>query len=171
MNGSMRPKSETQRVGIFLLWISLLGLVFLYSAAGCRNTGAPGVPAMNGPAVRNPYEIEKKRLPPEVRQLFYAVKDSLDYAVVTGDVDGPFTEVPEDPPPQASLADYARVTEEVLERFEEDFAVERYRAGRWDYELVVSRRSRPEEKYKATRGQMFRLMDGRWQSIGPYLHR
>ena len=60
---------------------------------------------------------------------------------------------------------------EVLDRFEEDFAVELYPAGRWDYELVVSRRSRPEEKYKATPDQMFRLMGGRWQSIAAYLHR
>ena len=170
MNRSVRTQSEIQSVRILLACASILGLVFLFSAAGCRNAGTPGTPIPNEPTVRSPYEIEKRLLPPEVHELFYAVKDSLDYAVVTGDMTGPFEEMPEDPSPQESLTDYDRVTPQLLNRFGQTFVVELYAVDGWNYELIVLRRSRPDEKYRATRERMFRWVESRWEPIGPYLH-
>jgi len=159
------------RLGIYTLSIFLLILVLLFSAAGCRTAATRDTPAENDSTVRNPYELEKKLLPPEVRELFYAVKDSLDYAAVTGGIDGPLEDAAEGPPAENALSDYERVTSDLLSRLERKFVIERYAADQWNYELIVSRRSRPDEKYKATRERMYRWEKGGWDSIGPYLHR
>lgn len=107
------------------------------------------------------YEAEKQKLPPLVFELFYAVKDSLDYGYIEGH---------EDPPqPKASLQDYSRVTPELLEAFEKEYQIIQYERIDDDYVLIVSTKAHPQEKYKATRMEKYVFANGQWESLGGYL--
>lgn len=118
--------------------------------------------------VTPPYALEKKLLPKVIFRLFYAVKESLDYASVTGDIYGEFEDIPEDPPPKETLEEYERVTRDLLEEVDRSFIIEKYATAEWDYELVVRNRKNKEEKYKASRIKMFRFNKGEWESLGMY---
>ena len=107
------------------------------------------------------YEAEKKKLPPLVFQLFYTVKDSLDYGYVEGHG--------EPPRPKANLQEYSRVTSELLEAFEKEYQILKYERIGDDYILIVSSKANPQEKYKATRMEKYVLSNGRWKSLGGYL--
>ena len=149
------------------LWAMALVVAVVACAAGERGDR----PSKASPSsLETPYERERAALPEPVHALFYAVKDSLDYASVTGGSDGQAVDVANDPLPAESLEDYERVTKDLLERFNRDFRIERYAVDGWDYELVVARKDHANEKYKATRRKMFRLKDARWESLGTYLH-
>jgi hypothetical protein len=144
--------------------------MLLAFTSGCRISNPSGSKSPEASIVIRSYETQKKILPPKVHELFYAVKDSLDYAAVTGGTEGPLKDVPEDPPAEKSLEDYERVTPELLEDFQQTFSVESYTAEGWDYELIVFRRSHPNKKYKATRKKIYRLADRQWESLGAYVH-
>ena len=108
------------------------------------------------------YEAERKKLPPLVFELFYAVKDSLDYGWVEGHGEPPL--------PEASLQEYSRVTSELLEAFEKEYQILKYERIDDDYVLIVSSKSNPQEKYKATRMEKYELSNGQWRSLGGYLY-
>lgn len=120
--------------------------------------------------ITSPYVVEKSKLPEIVHRLFYAVKDSLDYASVTGGINGKLEDIPDDPPPKESLEEYERVTNSLLEEVNRSFIIERYSSEKWNYELIVQARKDKEERYKATRIQMFRFDEGEWKPLGVYLH-
>jgi hypothetical protein len=165
-------KKQGERIVMEYRRIVILSLFWIIATSpGCTGKSELGrlheVPPQK---IESPYVLEKKKLPGKVHRLFYAVKDSLDYASITGDINGPFEDVPDDPPPKKTLAEYERVTDSLLEDFNREFVVERYIAKDWDYELIVKKRENPNEKYKATRIQTFRFENGEWRSIGLYLH-
>ena len=54
--------------------------------------------------------LERRIYPEIVHCLFYAIKDSLDYATVTGGINGKLENIPDDPLPEETLAEYERVT-------------------------------------------------------------
>ena len=112
-------------------------------------------------ATESEYEAERKKLPPLVFQLFYAVKDSLDYGYIEGHG--------EPPQPEASLEEYSRVTSELLETFEKEYQILQYERIGDDYVLIVSSKANPQEKYKATRMEKYVFSNEQWKSLGGYL--
>lgn len=108
------------------------------------------------------YKAEEEKLPKLVFQLFYAVKDSLDY----GDIQGQEKQ----PQPKVRLTEYSRVTSEFLESFKEKYQVEKYERIGDDYVLIVSNKANTLEKYKATRMEKFLFQNGKWISLGGYLY-
>ena len=167
---SCRFPSIRRKKAIYLGAAVLLVLMHLALKSGCHNSNPSDSKAPEASNVIRSYVTQKKILPPEVHELFYAVKDSLDYAAVTGGTEGPLSDIPEDPPAEKSLDDFERVTPELLENFEQKFSIESYTAEGWNYELIVFRRSHPNEKYKATRKKIYRLAAGQWESLGAYMH-
>ena len=138
---------------------------------GCaKDTVSEDISERQSERIASPYAIEKSNLPEIVHRLFYAVKDSLDYASVTGGINGELEDVPDDPQPKKSLEEYERVTNSLIEEFNRSFIVKKYSAEEWDYELVVQSRKNKEERYKATRIKMFRFDGGEWKPLGVYLH-
>ena len=108
------------------------------------------------------YKAEKKKLTPLVFELFYAVKNSLDYGWVEGHG--------EPPQPKSNLEEYSRVTSELLEAFEKEYHILQYERIGDDYVLIVSSKTNPQEKYKATRMEKYVLSNGQWESLGGYLY-
>lgn len=118
-------------------------------------------PAAETPDATQPIEspaCEHAGCPQAVCNLFYAVKDSLDYGI------------DKHPRPAQRIEDHKRVTSELLERLNREFQILEYRPVGMNYELVVVRRSDPSEKYRATRDAKFRWVDGKWVSLGGYLY-
>ena len=107
------------------------------------------------------YEAEKGKLPPLVFELFYAVKDSLDYGYIEG-----HEELPQ---PKANLEEYSRVTSELLGAFEKEYQILQYERIGDDYVLIVASKANPQEKYKATRMEKYVFSNGQWESLGGYL--
>lgn len=102
---------------------------------------------------------EHQKLPGLVFDLFYAVKDSLDYGAVD-----------EDAAPAEELLGYRRVTAELLTAFEVDWEIETYRVSGDDYELIVRSRSDGTARYKATRMRRYEWCSDRWNDLGGYLY-
>ena len=98
-------------------------------------------------------------LPLPVCELFYAVKESLDYGVLG-----------KERQPLENLTDYRRVTPELLQRLKQDFIVTSYRRKGNSYELIVTSRADSETRYRATRMIKYRWHDGTWVSLGGYLY-
>lgn len=142
----------------------------LMVSACAKNAVLPDVSKQQLQKITSPYVIEKKNLPEVVHRLFYAVKDSLDYASVTGGINGALENLPDEPLPKKALEEYERVTDGLLKEFNSSFIVEKYVAEEWDYELIVQNRKNINERYKATRVQMFRFDEGEWKALGVYLH-
>lgn len=111
---------------------------------------------------KSQYEVEKKKLPKLVFQLFYAVKESLDYGRTDGEG--------EQPKPKGHLSEYSRVTEDLIKAFNKEYQIEKYDCVGDDYVLIVSRKGNVQEKYKATRMEKFVLLNGNWESLGSYLY-
>ncbi len=104
-------------------------------------------------------EKEREQLPTPVFDLFYAIKDSLDYGVI-----GEMRE------PLPDYKQYSRVTQAILEKLSHEWEVVSYSVSGSDYEITVQSKDDPLTKYKGTRMEKFKWADGGWVSLGGYLY-
>ena len=107
-------------------------------------------------------ERQKQIIPVDVWNLFYAVKNSLDYGVVP--------KGQTIPGPLKKLTDYRRVTPALLNRADQSFSVGSYSVSGGDYELVVVNRTNPAIRFKATRSAMFVWRSDHWEMVGKYVY-
>lgn len=105
---------------------------------------------------------QKLVIPIDVWDLFYAVKDSLDYGVIP--------QGHSNPSPLKNLANYHRVTPGLLTRLGQTFLVESYDVSGENYELVVVCRSDSAIRFKATRSAMFVWRYDHWDLVGEYVY-
>ena len=132
----------------------LTAFVVILALTSAVNTPVP-------PAEPEPLETAQcihPHLPQPVCELFYAIKESLDYGM--GTKHRPFKK----------LTDYPRVTKELLERVNQEFRVTLYQPVGDDYQLIVTSRSNSEERYRATRMVKCWWHDDHWVSLGGYLY-
>lgn len=106
-------------------------------------------------------EKEKQLLPEPVFDLFYAVKNSLDY----GHIDGYSTETS----PKTELTDYSRVSQKLLKEVTKSYEILSYEIKGDDYILLLKSKT-DEVQYKATRHEKFKLTDKGWVSLGKYIY-
>jgi len=118
----------------------------------------PPTPAPAPVAPQDVLAAELSKLPKPVFDLFYALKNSLDYGIEKGRR------------PPKRLDQYRRVAPEFLAAFKREYRVSRYRVLGDDYELIVRRRSDRSERYRATRTEKFVWKAGRWESLGGYYY-
>jgi len=154
------PSSELWRLARIAVKTAILIPVLLLVLAPL------GSPQMVDHEFRQPgleeAERQKKVIPIDVWDLFYAVKESLDFGVVP---QGHPT-----PSPEENIAKYRRVTLDLLTRFSRSFSVESYGVSGEDYELVVVCQSDPAIRFKATRSTMFVWRGDRWDIVGKYVY-
>ena len=105
------------------------------------------------------FEAQTKKMPEPVWRLFYAVKESLDYGFLD-----------EELAPKENLADYERVTPDLLALVNESFEIHDYLIYGMGYSLELRNLKDQSKRYLATRSEMFEWKGGTWVSLGEYVY-
>ncbi|GEM_PF-4679794 len=96
-----------------------------------------------------------KELPPPIFDLFYKIKNSLDYGRLDSD---PIRKPKKD------------ISEHLTDKFRNDYYVESYKVLDEDYELIVVGNKNKDVRYKATRYRKYKYSDGKWLDFGEYIY-
>ena len=110
---------------------------------------------------RTEWESHISRMPEPVWKLFYAIKNSLDYGIITG---------MGEPSPEEDISEYRLVTPQLLSSVQSDFNIAQYEVRDMDYTLILVNKSNPGEKYMATRMETFSWERDGWKSLGKYVY-
>ena len=102
---------------------------------------------------------ERAALPTSVFDLFYAIKNSLDYGAV-GEMRQPLPDYKQ----------YSRVTQAIIDTLSLEWEVVGYSVSGAEYEIIVQKKDTPLTKYKGSRMEKFKWEDGGWVSLGGYLY-
>lgn len=102
-------------------------------------------------------EQEGSGVPVELFDLFYAVKDSLDYGLREGH-------------PPTSLDQFARVTTEIVEAANRRWEL-RYERHGSTYRILATKRDASKVQYRGTREGIYRRVgSAKWQRVAGYCY-
>ena len=140
----------------------LTAFILIAAFWACANSAISEEKDSELPVPINPrieWESHVSQIPEPVWKLFYAIKNSLDYGIISG---------MEDAPPEKDISAYRLVTPQLLSLVKSHFTIAKYEVRDMDYTLILINKSNPDEKYMATRMETFSWERDRWKSLGKY---
>lgn len=119
----------------------------------------------NGPIPLG-YQLQRKVLPELVLEIFYKIKDSLDY----GNISAKGLTPSEKKKPGENISEYSRIDERFLSELQKEFLILSYEYTDSNYELIIINQHNHSRKFKASRKNIYTWENNTWIDLGGYFY-